>query len=195
VIALTFDAGANDAALASILATLKAKNVTGTFFLTGAWINNFPGQTKTIHSRGYVIGNHTQTHPDLRTLSDSAVRAELTKMEASLRNAIGSNPRPVFRFPFGAVDSRVLKLVNDSGYVSVRWTVDTLGWKGTSGGQSTATVTKRVLDAAKPGAIVLMHVGSHPQDRSTLDADALPGIIDELKSRGYRFVGLELLLP
>jgi hypothetical protein len=33
-----------------------------------------------------------------------------------------------------------------------------------------------------------MHVGSHPSDHSTLDADALPTIITELKRRGYGFV-------
>jgi len=33
-----------------------------------------------------------------------------------------------------------------------------------------------------------MHVGSHPTDGSTLDADALPTIISELRQRGYGFV-------
>ena len=58
----------------------------------------------------------------------------------------------------------------------------------TSGGQSVQTVTNRVLANLRPGEIVLMHVGSHPTDGSTLDADALPGIIAELKRRGYGFV-------
>jgi peptidoglycan/xylan/chitin deacetylase (PgdA/CDA1 family) len=47
-------------------------------------------------------------------------------------------------------------------------------------------VTKRVLDTAQPGQIVLMHVGS-ADDGSTLDADALPGIIRGLRERGYAF--------
>jgi peptidoglycan/xylan/chitin deacetylase (PgdA/CDA1 family) len=46
----------------------------------------------------------------------------------------------------------------------------------------------RVLANLQPGAIVLMHVGSHPSDHSTLDADALPTVIIELKRRGYGFV-------
>jgi peptidoglycan-N-acetylglucosamine deacetylase len=32
-----------------------------------------------------------------------------------------------------------------------------------------------------------MHVGSHPTDHSTLDADALPVLISELRQRGYTF--------
>lgn len=46
---------------------------------------------------------------------------------------------------------------------------------------------RRVLAAARPGAIVLLHAGRHPQDGSTLDADALPGIIRGLVKRGYDF--------
>jgi len=45
----------------------------------------------------------------------------------------------------------------------------------------------------QPGAIVLMHVGSHPSDGSTLDADALPGLIDQLRARGFGFVTLSAL--
>jgi hypothetical protein len=39
-----------------------------------------------------------------------------------------------------------------------------------------------------------MHVGSNPDDHSTLDADALPGIIAGLRELGYSFVSLDVLL-
>lgn len=195
VIALTFDGGGNDAGLSSILATLKAEGVPGTFFLTGSWIKVFPGGTRAIDARGYTIGNHTQTHPDLTTMSSDDVRLQVRRMAETLKATVGHRPARVFRFPYGATNSRVIGIVNDEGYVAVRWTVDTLGWKGTSTGQSVASVTARVLEAARPGAIVLMHIGSHPSDRSTLDADALPGVIAALQAKGYRFVGLGSLLP
>jgi peptidoglycan/xylan/chitin deacetylase (PgdA/CDA1 family) len=83
--------------------------------------------------------------------------------------------------------------VVDVGYVPVRWTVDSLGWKGTSGGQSVQSVVNRVLAAAQPGEMVLMHVGSNPYDATTLDASALPAIIDGLRARGYGFVTLRAL--
>ena len=51
----------------------------------------------------------------------------------------------------------------------------------------------RVLGALRPGEIVLMHVGSNPDDHSTLDADALPQLISQLKARGYSFVTLDAL--
>ena len=80
------------------------------------------------------------------------------------------------------------------GYVAVRWTVDTLGWKGTSGGMTAQQVSDRAVDALRPGAIVLMHVGSNPDDGTTLDADALPGMIDRMRGAGYSFVTLDSLL-
>lgn len=83
---------------------------------------------------------------------------------------------------------------NDNGYVCIRWTVDTLGWKGTSGGITEAIVRQRVLDAAQPGEIVLMHFGANPDDGTTLDADALPEIITGLSAMGYSFVTLDAML-
>jgi len=54
-----------------------------------------------------------------------------------------------------------------------------------------ATVVRRVVDGLGPGAIVLLHVGANPDDGSTLDADALPTIIAELRERAYRFVAVD----
>jgi len=93
----------------------------------------------------------------------------------------------VFRFPYGARDARTIALVNDLGYGSIRWTVDTLGWKGVEGEQTVESVRARVLSALRPGAIILMHVGAAP-DGSTLDADALPSIIASIRARRYRLV-------
>jgi peptidoglycan/xylan/chitin deacetylase (PgdA/CDA1 family) len=187
VVALTFDAGANAAAVPSILSTLEANCVPATFFLTGRWIDAFPADARRIAVR-YPVGNHSDTHPHLPALSDAAVRGEITRAESKIQGATKFNPRPMFRFPFGERDDRTMRIVNGLRYGSIRWTVDTLGWQGTSGGQSVQTVTNRVLANLRPGEIVLMHVGSHPTDGSTLDADALPGIIAELRRRGYGFV-------
>jgi peptidoglycan-N-acetylglucosamine deacetylase len=193
IVALTFDAGANADAVPSILRTLQAEGVRATFFLTGSWVERYPSLAQQIAAR-YPIGNHTFTHPDLTTLGAGDIQREIDRTAAAIRSATGQDPRPLFRFPFGARDARTIALVNDAGYGSIRWSVDTLGWKGTSGGMDAAAVTNRVLADLAPGQIVLMHVGSNPDDGSTLDADALPEIIRRSRAAGYDFVTLRDVL-
>ena len=194
VVALTFDAGANADAVAPILTTLAREQVTGTFFLTGAFVRQFPDESRAVVDAGHRLGNHSVTHPSFTSLTDDEIRAEVRDAEADIITHAGADPRPYFRFPYGDRDARTIAAVNDLEYIAVRWTVDTLGWQGTSGGRSAGEVTRRVLDTAQPGQIVLMHVGSHPTDGSTLDADALPGIISGLRDAGYGFVTLDVLL-
>lgn len=187
-VALTFDCGGNADGLPSILATLQAKRVgAATFFVTGSWARAFPSEAAELGSLGYLIGNHSDHHLRLTDLDDATVRREVRQGRLVVRAATAVEPKPWFRFPFGAYDTRTLGLVADAGWVALGWTVDTLGWKGTSGGQSADSVVSRVLAAAQPGEIVLMHVGSNPDDGSTLDADALPAVIRSLRGLGYRF--------
>ena len=192
VVALTFDAGANGDAVSSILATLAREKVAATFFLTGDFVNTFPTLAARMSAAGR-LGNHTTDHLHLPLLTLTQVRTQVTSARSTILRVTGEDPRPLFRFPFGDSGPRELNLVNDLGYVAVGWTVDTLGWQGTSGGRSADSVVKRVLAAATPGEIVLMHVGSHPTDHSTLDADALPRVIAGLRAAGYGFVTLDAL--
>lgn len=193
VVALTFDAGANSAGLSKILSALGAKGAPGTFFLTGNWAVTNPGGVEQIVAAGHRVANHSMTHPGFSGLSDGLIEQQVLSAEQAIASA-GADPRPFFRFPYGERDARTIAAVNDLGYVAVRWTVDTLGWKGTSGGISTQTVVERVLAGLQPGEVVLMHIGSNPDDGSTLDADALPQVIDGISAAGYGFVTLDELL-
>jgi len=192
VVALTFDAGANGDGVDSILATLAKEKAAATFYLTGDFVDSFPTLAVRMSAAGR-LGNHTADHLHLPTLTDAQVRTQVISARTTIMRITGEDPRPLFRFPFGDSGPRDLRLVNDLGYVAVGWTVDSLGWQGTSGGRSVDSVVQRVLAAATPGEIVLMHVGSNPTDHSTLDADALPRVISGLRAAGYGFVTLDAL--
>lgn len=193
VVALTFDAGGNADAVASILATLHRDHVPATFFLTGNFARDYPSAARAIAAAGERIGNHTISHPYLTRLSDAMVREQILGAERQIIAVTGQNPAPLFRFPYGDADARTIAIANQVGYVPVRWTLDTLGWEGTAGHISAAVVAARVLAALRPGEIVLMHAGSNPNDHITFDADALPRVISELRARGYSFVTLDTL--
>jgi peptidoglycan/xylan/chitin deacetylase (PgdA/CDA1 family) len=193
VVALTFDAGANSAGLPSILQTLAATGVRSTFFLTGNWAAANPAGVAAIVAGGHRLGNHSMTHPGFTGLADAEIGQQLSGAEHAIR-AAGGDPRPLFRFPLGERDARTIATVNAHGYLPVRWTVDTLGWKGSSGGITAQIVADRVLARLQPGEIVLMHIGSNPDDGTTLDADALPGMIGRIRQAGYAFATLDALL-
>lgn len=188
VVALTFDAGGNDAGVQPILKALADAGVPATFFLTGRWTEVYPGDARAV-AAAYAIGNHTYSHPHLTDLTDAQVAAEVTHAQSVIVAATGRDPHPLLRFPYGSSNARVLADVHNLGYGGIRWTVDTLGWEGAANGQSQASVVQRVLGALQPGEIVLMHVGA-ANDGTTLDAAALATVIREVEARGYRFVSI-----
>jgi peptidoglycan/xylan/chitin deacetylase (PgdA/CDA1 family) len=192
VVALTLDGGGNADGAKAVLAVLRRERATGTFFLTGQFVKSYPALARAI-GRRYPVGNHTINHVDLRRLSTGSAVREITGAEAMIKAATGRDPQPYFRFPYGARDSRTLRLVHRLGYASVRWTVDTWGWMGASS-QSVAGAIHRVIAHLVPGEIVMMHLGSSG-DRSTIDARALSGVILAVRARGYRFVTLAGIRP
>jgi peptidoglycan/xylan/chitin deacetylase (PgdA/CDA1 family) len=121
-------------------------------------------------------------------LDDAQDSWEIAAAQAEIKKATGRDPHPLFRFPYGARDARTLAIARRLGYVSVRWTVDSWGWMGRCC-QTASGAMQRVVDHLVPGEIVLMHLGS-AKDGATLDADALPRVISEVRARGYRFVTL-----
>ncbi|TML73975.1 MAG: polysaccharide deacetylase family protein [Actinobacteria bacterium] len=187
VVALTFDGGGNADGAKGILAVLRKEEVPATFFLTGHFVRAYPQIARAI-GRRFVVGNHTVNHLQLTHLSDAGVTREISTAATEIEHATGRDTHPLFRFPYGDRDARTLAICHRLGYVSIRWTVDTWGWMGKAL-QSVAGATRRVLANLAPGEIVLMHVGS-AQDRSTIDAQALPGVIRAIRARGYRFVTL-----
>jgi peptidoglycan/xylan/chitin deacetylase (PgdA/CDA1 family) len=187
VVAITFDGGGDAGGARRIMSTLRRDRVPATFFLTGRFVRTYPAIARAI-GRRFAVGNHTVDHADLTRLSSSAVSREIADAAVQIRRATGRDTHPLFRFPYGARDARTLGICHRLGYVSVRWTVDTLGWMGSSI-QTPSGAVRRVVDALVPGEIVLMHLGS-ARDGSTIDAHALPAVVRAVRARGYRFVTL-----
>jgi peptidoglycan/xylan/chitin deacetylase (PgdA/CDA1 family) len=180
-IALTFDAGATSEDAQQLIDTLKEKGVKATFFLTGKWIEENPGLTKSIAENGNSFGNHTYSHPDLTQEKEVDIRYQLASTERLIKETTGGTSKPIFRPPYGARDARVLRIAADEGYRSIYWTVDSLDWKTDI---TPEQVKNRVLAGLENGAIVLMHCGS------SQTAQILPELIDDIKSRGYTIVDI-----
>ena len=73
------------------------------------------------------------------------------------------------------------------GFTTIQWDVDTVDWSR----PGTATIERRAIGGAHPGAIILQHDGGG--DRSETLA-ALPDEITTLEREGYHFVTVTQLL-
>ncbi|WP_074035044.1 LysM peptidoglycan-binding domain-containing protein [Exiguobacterium profundum] len=187
VVALTFDDGADGANTNKILDKKTKNNVKATFFLTGSGANNHPQYIKNIAAKGHQLGNHSYTHPDFTKLTATQMKSELDRTEALIKSLTGKTTKPIFRAPFGAVNSTVLSGVGAAGYgYTIQWNIDTIDWKGLTASQ----INTKVQTNIKPGSIVLMHTGAGAPGTPL----ALPTMISQLKAKGYKFVTVSQLL-
>jgi peptidoglycan-N-acetylglucosamine deacetylase len=187
VVALTFDAGSDRGYAEEILDLVGASGIRVTFGMTGKWAEANPDLLRRMVDEGHTLMNHTYDHPHMETLTTQQRLDQLRRTESIITGLTGASTKPYFRPPYGSYNDQVLIDVGREGYrYSVMWTVDTLGWKGIS----PAEVLDRCLNGAKPGAIILLHVGA-----ASTDFDALPAIIDGLTDAGYEFATISELIP
>jgi peptidoglycan/xylan/chitin deacetylase (PgdA/CDA1 family) len=179
VVALTFDDGPSDYT-EGFLDVLREKHARGTFFEVGQEIAGREAAMRRILREGSEIGNHTTHHSAYPGYEDLATTNGL------IRSATHFEPC-LFRPPDGAVDSAVVAAAGEAGLKTIAWDVDPADWSN----PGSDAVYSRIVDAAQPGSIILMHDGGG--DRSGTLA-ALPRIIDTLRARGYGFATVSGLL-
>lgn len=178
-IALTFDDGPG-VATESILDTLQRTHAKATFFMLGPAVQAAPDTVRRMANLGMALGDHSWTHPQFPNLSNDQVTSEITRQADAVEKVTGQRPVAV-RPPFGAFTSTT----PHAGFPFVLWNVDTEDWKN----RNADATTKRALDGAQRGAIVLMH------DIRPSTAKALPGIIASLQHDGYTLVTIGDLIP
>ncbi|WP_312654250.1 SH3 domain-containing protein [Proteiniclasticum sp.] len=190
-IALTFDAGWEYATTIPLLNMLDRYGVKATFFLRAYWVRDNLALAKEILKRGHSIQNHSLTHPHMKTMTESEIRNEFVQSTKIFRDYLGITPNQ-FRPPFGEYDSRVLKIAGEQGYkYTVMWSIDTIDWAESSGGVTITKdyITNKVLNNVTDKDIVLMHIAYQKT------VDALPRMIETLKSRGYTFKTVPQMAP
>src|SRR5438105_15116366 len=98
--ALNFDDGPNPKVTPRLLALLEKHKVSATFFVLGKYARENPQLTAEIAAAGHVIGNHTESHPNLVFSSRKRILDELKRCEEAIVQATGRHSRCV-RPPFG----------------------------------------------------------------------------------------------
>ena len=161
VVALTFDDGPWPGQTDRVLDILAAERVQATFFMLGSRVDLHPDLARRVVEEGHMVGNHSYTHVRTRVGHPMTARAEIDACRDAIERATGVRPG-WYRPPGGLDTPSVYAASEQAGNYVLLWTVDPQDWR-------------------RPGS---------PQIRN-VPGTALPGIIRELKDRGYEFVTTE----
>jgi len=181
-LALTFDDGPDPVDTPKLLDLLREKNVKATFFVVGKRADQHPEIVRRAWVEGHLVANHTWSHYSLFCfLSPRRLRAEIERGTESVRRSCGFRPR-FFRSPVGLRHPLLAPYLKDARLEYISWTIRTRDTLTSNSG----VLARRILNHAASGDIILMHDRLPGGTAAMLQA--LPGIIDELRARGFQFV-------
>lgn len=174
IAAISFDAAWGADKTSQIMDVCEEWGVKATFFLVGFWVDKYPEKVAEIASRGFEIGTHSQTHPQMSKLSAEKCRSELKTSSQKITDVTGL-PVRLFRPPFGDYDNQLITVAENLGLYTIQWSVDSLDWKGLSA----LSIAERV-QKAQSGDIILCH------NNSDHIVEALPLIFSAMQNKGIK---------
>ncbi|HLM80108.1 MAG TPA: polysaccharide deacetylase family protein [Terriglobales bacterium] len=181
-VALTFDDGPDPVDTPKLLDLLREKGVKATFFVVGKRADQYPEIVRRAWAEGHLIANHTWSHYSLFCfLTPRRLRAEIERGTESVRRSCGVRPR-FFRSPVGLRHPLLAPYLEDAGLEYVSWSIRTRDTLTADSG----VLARRILDKAASGDIILLH--DHLPGGANAMLEVLPGVIDELRKRGFEFV-------
>jgi peptidoglycan-N-acetylglucosamine deacetylase len=181
-VALTFDDGPDPVDTPRLLDLLLEKNVKATFFVVGQRAERHPEIVRRAWEEGHLIGNHTWSHRALFCfLTPRRLRSEIERGSECIGRICGTKTR-YFRSPVGLRHPLLRSVLKGAGLEYISWRIrsyDTMI-------RNPNFLARRILSNVASRDIILMHdrlpKGAHVM------LEILPGVIDELKERGFEFV-------
>lgn len=181
-VAISFDAAWGADKTRRIMDICDEYGVKATFFLVGFWIDKYPDIVAEIAARGFEIGTHSMTHPQMSKLSETECYNELFGSAKKIFDITGKQVT-LFRPPFGDYNNQLITVAKSLGLYTIQWSVDSLDWKGLSALQ----IAQRV-QTAQSGDIILCH------NNSDHIVEALPLIFEALRLKNLKFCPIGQLI-
>jgi hypothetical protein len=184
LLALTVDDGTNSEVVRLYTQFAKDSRVRLTYFVNGvnrSWTDNRDLIRPLVDSGQIQLANHTWSHPDLTTVSNSEVAEQITRNARFLSDSYGVNAAPFFRPPYGHHNADVRRVAADLGY-----TATTL-WNGSLSDSSLITEDYIAQMADKyfvPQSIVIGHLNHLPVTH------VYGTMLDLIRARGLETVTL-----
>ena len=177
---LTFDDGPLRPYTSQVLEALNSHCTKATFFMVGRMAAADPAMVKEVAKRGHTVGAHTWSHARLQTVGLRRAKDEIEFGFSAVAKALGRPIAPFFRFPYLRMSDTAIGYLKSRNVASFHIDIDSRDFDTRNG----ATVKRRVLSQlTKRGKGILLF---HDIQPST--AQALKGILNELKARGFKVV-------
>lgn len=185
---LTFDDGPSRNVTPKILDILKRYNVKATFFVLGQLADTNPDILKRIYKEGHSIANHSYSHDYNKIYKDiPSFMNEFNKSNESIKKIIGNDYKnELFRFPGGSFEKKKQPFKNKLKKLGFRY----IDWNALNGDATGHNIPPKQLlknikstTAGKKHVVILMH----DSGTKKTTVEALPSIIEYLKSEGYEF--------
>lgn len=180
-IALSFDDGPRAETTPKVLEILKQYNAHATFYIVGSHVEGNEEIIRRIVDEGHELGNHSYSHPLLTKKSADEVYNEVKKTSDLIAQATGGLKPMSLRPPYGGYNKMVAE---QAGIAIVNWSIDSLDWQY----RDAAKTIEHIKENAHNGGILLMH------DIHAESVEALPAVLEYLKSEGYELVTVDELM-
>ncbi len=188
LVALTLDDGPTLRYTRDVLNLLDEKNVKATFFLTGKEIEETPALAADIVRRGHQVANHSFSHSNMTLMGLAKVRDEIETTDRAIR-AAGYQGVIYFRPPYGKKLFTLPWYLSQTARTSITWDVEPESYPDIA--EDPDAIAEYVIQNARSGSIILLHVMYRSREASR---QALPKIIDGVRSRGFQFVTVSELM-
>src|SRR6266702_1263330 len=179
-VVLTFDDGPWPNNTPAVLEALAAHCIKATFFPIGKHATWHPEILKQVAAAGHSIGTHTWSHVDLSKKSVQEAKDEIEKGVSAVRWALGAPEAPFFRFPALKHPPELVTYLGERGIGIFSTDMDSFDFKLRKPDQVIGSVLGKLKKFGK--GMVLLH------DFQRHTAEALPNLLAQLKSNGYRIV-------
>jgi peptidoglycan/xylan/chitin deacetylase (PgdA/CDA1 family) len=186
VVALTFDDGPSPENTPALLDLLARHRVKATFFMVGRNIGAHRELAARVLAEGHQLGNHSYSHTRMVLRSPSFMQEEISRTDALLRE-LGVQGEILFRAPFGKKLFVLPWLLAREHRKHITFDVV----PDDHATQDAALITSRILEATRPGSIILLHDGWSAKPGTLEAADR---VMARLRAQGYRFVTVSELL-
>lgn len=185
---LTYDDGPNSAYTPELLDVLAKYSVKAVFFMVGMWVREQPELARRVAAEGHTIGNHTDTHPDLRKITFAQAQDELAACEKTLTEVIGPHSK-LFRPPFLLWTDQIREYTESIGLTTVMKTSAAMDWNLNH--DIEYMYTKVLGEQTNRSGIILLHDGFHEYmgaDRSKT-IKVTEQLIQHYQKKGFLFTG------